>query len=103
MPRSVSDGGYNAGILRTVVARSPLGQSTSSDDSVANVSLANSGSSSWATAPQQKSSKSRHVRTGSDQDREIPILHHARSRSYSHRERKSPSLSMSKLSLQVST
>jgi hypothetical protein len=103
MPRSISDGGNNSGLFRSVFAKSPLGQSTLSDDSITNNSLPDSASSSWDATSQPKTIESRHVRSGSDQDHTIPIPHHARSRSYSHRERKKPSLSMSKLSLQLST
>jgi hypothetical protein len=101
MPRSASDGGGNTGLFRTVFARSPLGQSTSSDDSLPNISSSNSRASSWTS--NHKTGKVQHTRAGSDQDHERPIIHHARQRSYSHRERKRPSLSMSKLSLQLST
>jgi hypothetical protein len=105
MPRSVSDGGSGgsggSGRFRSVFARSPLGQSTSSDDSVPTIASTNatsSFSSNYTTIPEKH-----HSRSGSDHGDERPIMGFVRRRSHSHRERNRPSLSMTKLSLHLST
>jgi hypothetical protein len=101
MPRSSSEGGGgNNGLFRLVFARSPLGQSTLSEDTIPIVNSTTSRSTSWTV--QQRAGSSYHVRSGSDHDSEIPVIKPNRQRSYSHRERKRPSLSISKLSLHMS-